>query len=265
MNASSNIARSYEKLSAMGAPANATGAPNANRPEALFLIFIVLGLIACFCGCGSPKPQSGGRAEHISATATNNVAQGENAKESTLQQAESQVTEKLTLPPGSKFKKTETTVRASRKFLAREQVTNTITTEIKIAGTNADNISAVMEKTVSDQAQTKLGAAQKDFARELAVNFAAMRPVLFFGLAMVLVAGALFYFKWWTKGFIALAIGILSIAIYQIFPTNPWLIVGGGTVIFGIAALLVYYAYHKGRLDFLPQLQRQPQTPETSA
>jgi hypothetical protein len=60
----------------------------------------------------------------------------------------------------------------------------------------------------TDHAQTTIGGAQKDTIREWAGKAANLRPVMWAGVIMMtIVAGALFYFGWWTKGALAARTG----------------------------------------------------------
>ncbi len=66
---------------------------------------------------------------------------------------------------------------------------------------------------------------------------------------MTVVAGILGYFGWWTKAGLAVAVGVLMVVMAQTLPDHGGLVLGGGIASFALLALLVLYAYHKGKLD----------------
>jgi hypothetical protein len=104
--------------------------------------------------------------------------------------------------------------------------------------------------TLKDRTETSVGGAQKDTVREWAGKAAALQPVMWAGiLMMTLVAGALFYFGWWTKAAVAVAVGLGMIVLAQTLPEHGSLILFGGLGVFGLVALLVLYSYYKGQLD----------------
>jgi hypothetical protein len=101
-----------------------------------------------------------------------------------------------------------------------------------------------------DQAETTIGAAQMDLAREWAAKATTLQPVMWAGIAMMtVVAGLLAYFGWWTKAGLAVAIGVGMIVLAQTLPAHGTFILFGGVAVFGLAALLILYAYYKGQLD----------------
>jgi hypothetical protein len=110
---------------------------------------------------------------------------------------------------------------------------------------------AVPVRMVSkDHIETNIGAAQKDTLREWAGKAANMQPVMWAGVVMMtLVAGALLYFGWWTKAALAAAVGLTMIVLAQTLPDQGAVILLGGLGVFGVVALLILYAYHKGQLD----------------
>ena len=66
---------------------------------------------------------------------------------------------------------------------------------------------------------------------------------------MTLVAGELVYFGWWTKAAVAVAVGIGMVVLAETLPDHGGMILLGGLAVFGLVALLILYAYHKGQLD----------------
>jgi hypothetical protein len=101
-----------------------------------------------------------------------------------------------------------------------------------------------------DRVETRIGGAQKDTAREWATKAANMQPVIWAGIAMItLVAGALIYFGWWTKAALAAGIGLGMIVLAHTLPEHGAMIFAGGMITFALAAVLVLYAYSKGKLD----------------
>jgi hypothetical protein len=107
-----------------------------------------------------------------------------------------------------------------------------------------------VRRVVKDRTETSIGAAQKDTLREWAGKAAAVRPVMWAGIAMMtVVAGALAYFGWWTKAGLAVVVGLAMIVLAASLPDHGTLVLLGGVGVFGLAALLVLYAYYKGQLD----------------
>jgi hypothetical protein len=101
-----------------------------------------------------------------------------------------------------------------------------------------------------DRTETSIGGAQKDTVREWAGRAANMKPVMWAGIAMMtLVAGVLIYFGWWTKAAVAVGVGLAMVVLAQTLPDHGTVILLGGLGVFGLVALLVLYAYHKGQLD----------------
>jgi hypothetical protein len=101
-----------------------------------------------------------------------------------------------------------------------------------------------------DRTETVIGAAQKDPLREWTGKAAQMRPVIGAGILMMTVVAGLFLdFQWWTKAALAMGVGVGVIVLAQALPGHGTLIVLGGLGVFALLALLILYAYHKGRLD----------------
>lgn len=167
------------------------------------------------------------------------MTQPENPKDSATQKTQAATEEQRTLPPGASLKETKTTVESGH--------TNTFETLLTVP-TNAPSAATITSK-LSDRAETKIGGSFADTARELAERVKSVRPVMFFGLAMLAVAGAFAYFGWWTKAAIAGGVGVGSIVLAQALPGNEGKIILVALVAFALLALLVLYVYHKGRLD----------------
>jgi hypothetical protein len=103
---------------------------------------------------------------------------------------------------------------------------------------------------IRDRTETSIGGAQKDLFREWAAKASNMQPVMWAGIAMTtIVAGALGYFGWWTKAALAVVVGVGMIVIAATLPDHGSMILLGGFGVFGLAALLVLYAYYKGQWD----------------
>ena len=101
-----------------------------------------------------------------------------------------------------------------------------------------------------DRTDTSIGGAQKDTLREWAGKAANMQPVMWAGvLMMTVVAGALLYFGWWTKAVLAAGVGVAMVVLAHTLPGHEAVILLSGLAVFALAALLVLYAYYKGKLD----------------
>jgi hypothetical protein len=201
-----------------------------------FLCFLLFSCLFFCAGCAGPAPQRGGRASHTSASgARMEFHQPENPKDGASQHTESSA--EKAYPPG-------TVIRETESRLINGQ-TNTIVREITVP-TNAP---APLTMTTRDSSQTSIGGSWRDTARELAERVKSIRPVMYFGLAMLLVAGAFAYFGWWTKAGIAAGAGAGAILLAQVLPGHEGMIIAGGGILVVVGALLVLYVYHKGQLD----------------
>lgn len=105
------------------------------------------------------------------------------------------------------------------------------------------------KESIKRRTETKLGAAQKDTAREMAAKFANMRPVQWIGILCILGAGAFIYFQWWTPAIIAGGTGIGLIALAHSIVGNERLILI--LVLAALAIVAVFRSYEKGKLDHL--------------
>jgi hypothetical protein len=187
----------------------------------LFFVVLYSGLMLVWLsGCAGPKPFQGGPARHVSATGSRtDMCQPQNPKEAATQKAQGAIAEQKTFPAGAIFRETKTTVEAGK--------TNTVATELTVP-TNTP-VPAVFTSKLNDSSETRVGGAFADSASELAERVKSIRPVMFFGLAMLAAAVALAYFGWWTKAGIAAGIGVASIALAspawqrnQDHPRRPW-------------------------------------------
>jgi hypothetical protein len=104
--------------------------------------------------------------------------------------------------------------------------------------------------TMRDRIDTTLGAAHRDTTREWASKASQMQPVMWTGIAMMTIVAALLgYVGWWTKAALAVVVGAGIIVLAQALPDHGTTILLAGLGMFGLIALLVLYAYHKGQLD----------------
>ncbi len=117
---------------------------------------------------------------------------------------------------------------------------------------------------VIERTGTTLGAAHRDDSRNLAARFAGLRPVQYTGLLLILGAGALAYFGWWTKAALAAGAGAGMIALAAAIPGHETLILTGGGAVVVLGSLLVLYAYHKGLLDKTSGPNSDPSTGRTT-
>lgn len=106
------------------------------------------------------------------------------------------------------------------------------------------NVTRQVERTV-----VTIGGAHRDEARGLSAKFSAIRPVQYAGLALILGAGALAYFQWWTKAALVGLCGLGMVVVAAVIPGNELLILGGFAAVAVIGCLLVLYAYKSGKLD----------------
>ncbi len=213
-----------------------------------FSYIVVLFLVFLLVGCGTIRPLKPGSARIVSTQAgvTNSyeLTQSENPAHASSQNSER--VQRMELP------------------LAAGSVVQTVTPGLPITSHSLTNSTAypasvtlaapaVMKLETIERTGTVLGAAQKDTSRELTARFAAMRPVQWVGVLLILGAVALAYFGWWTPAGIAGAAGAGMIVLAQVLPGHEWLILAGGVAVAALGVLVVFYAYNSGRLDpYLP-------------
>ena len=217
-----------------------------------------------FAGCHSVKAQKGGAAA-VQITRpghTNSVtlSQSDNPKEPSKQTVRSEQTVEYVLPAGTALWLESGMGTMSGQNLpnnpavpATKQIGSTTNPH---AATAEGRMRAILSGPVpvrcitKDRTETSIGGAQKDTLREWAGKAANMEPVMWAGIIMMtVVAGILVYFGWWTKAAVAVAVGVGMIVVAQTLPDHGAAIILTGLAVFGVVALLVLYAYHKGQLD----------------
>lgn len=213
-----------------------------------FTKFFYVGLWLLATGCSAVKPLKPGTARitlsQAGVTNRYELTQSENPAHASSQNSER--VQRMELP------------------LAAGSVVQTVTPGLPISASALTNPAAypanvtlaapaVMKIETIERTGTVLGAAQKDTSRELSARFAAMRPVQWAGVLLILGAVALAYFGWWTPAGIASAAGMGMIVLAQVLPGHEWLILAGGVAVAALGVLVVFYAYNSGRLDpYLP-------------
>jgi hypothetical protein len=102
-----------------------------------------------------------------------------------------------------------------------------------------------VRETITERAQTQVGTAQKDTARELGARLANMRGVMWVGVAL-LILGPVVGFKmgWFTNGCIAGGVGLLLIILAQIVPGNEAWFGLGGLLLIPLVAYAWYHGHH---------------------
>lgn len=237
----------------------AAGSPPARPPTPNLAWFLrsaaSLFLLGALCGCGLVKPQRGGRA-HLPApsssapTAALEITQPENPAGPSTQTRETTNDLSLLIPAGSTVRQMSVTPPTATTPAATNTVEVTVSAPTSLHQTHAETATQV------------IGAAQKDTSRELGARLAAMRPVQWVGILLLLGAGALAYFGWWTKAAIAGAVGVGMIVVAAVLPGHEAAILAVGGVIVAVALPTILYVYHKGVLDHVRQTQ--PSAPSTT-
>jgi hypothetical protein len=220
-------------------------------------------LLLLFFACEAPHAQRGGesltritRPGHTNAV---RVSQSENPKEPTRQTVESEQTLEYVLPPGTcitfpdgrggLFETANSNLGTQAAAAAGPANPTLLNRELSVPGAILRQPVPV-KCTTKDRTETSIGGAQKDLVREWAGKAANMQPVMWVGIVMMtVIAGILVYFGWWTKAAVAVAVGLMMIVLAQTLPGHGGTIAVGGLAVFGGAALLILYAYYKGRLD----------------
>jgi hypothetical protein len=209
----------------------------------LFAVASGIGLILVLlllAACAMPQAQKGGAATSVisrpgqanSATLT----QSDNPKQPSRQTVQSEQSLEYVLPAGTTIELPGSNLTPGTPCVTRE------------FGMLRQSVPVKM--TSKDRTETSIGGAQKDTMREWAGKAANMQPVMWAGVIMMtLVAGALLYFGWWTKAMLAGAVGLAMVVLAQTLPDHGAVILLGGLGTFGLVALLILYAYHKGQLD----------------
>jgi hypothetical protein len=229
-------------------------------------------LVLLLMGCALPGGQKGGSASTLLSrpghTREARLSQSDNPREPSRQSVQSEQAIEYVLPAGSEVVLGDGGFLADRRLELGDWGRQVLNSRVGAAGSlpaggRAQTPSSYLQTSsariaqpmpvrcvTKDRTETTIGAAQKDTVREWAGKAAQMRPVLWAGLVMMtLVAGILVYFGWWTKAGLAAAIGLGMIVLAQALPGHGTLIVFGGLGVFALLALLILYAYHKGRLD----------------
>jgi hypothetical protein len=217
-------------------------------------------------GCYSVKPQKGGAANtsisRPGQTNTVTLAQSDNPKEPSTQSVQSEQTVEYILPPGTCLSLPSAPACLQQPSLSpsfegegqgRAQfssITPGSPTQPRPPAFAVVQKAMPVKMVLKDHTETSIGGAQRDVAREWARKAANMQPVMWAGIIMMtVVAGILLYFGWWTKAALAIAVGVGMVVVAQTLPDHGTLILLTGLGVFGLAALLILYAYHKGQLD----------------
>jgi hypothetical protein len=206
---------------------------SVSRVLGIVVAVLLLGLMVFGVGCAMPRAQKGGACMTTTRRPgqTHSVAlrQPDNPGEPSSQTVHSEQVIEYGWPPAA-------------------LTASVLLDERAMAGSAPQ---ALPVRVISkDRTETRIGSAQKDTAREWTGKAANLQPVMWAGITMMtLVAGALFYFGWWTKGAVALAVGGGMIVLAQTLPDYGHLILVAGLTLFALTAFLVLYAYHKGQLD----------------
>lgn len=230
--------------------------PNYAAPYFVIFLFSIVMVIA-LTGCSLiPKAQKGGRAE-VSVSETNMVAiaqQPENPSGPATQSQEWEDETFFTLPAGSVLGTGRQTVPMATPAAAAVP-TATKTAPPSSQPENVFTLSGPMPvRQISRRvSNASIGGAHKDEARSLAVRLQAMRPVQWTGIALCVGSIAAFYFGWATIGFLAIAVGGAMIVGAAILPGHETEILVIGGVGLAIAAVLVVYAWHHGKLHALEE------------
>jgi hypothetical protein len=263
------------------------GVLRLSKPLLLILAAAIgVALILLLLGCASIKPLKGGSASNTFArpghTNSASLSQPENPKQRSHQTTETRESIEYVLPAGTAFAVGPTPTLAgvpqhppSPRTAPPSSALAPPPAESLLLGASDSPAAAravipapmPVRVITTDRAETTLGGAQADTARELGAKLANMQPVMWAGIAMVtIVAGAFAYFGWWTKAALAFGVGVAMIILAQEVPDHGLLIAGGGLGLFAVLALLVLYSYFKGRLDqngdgipdFLQNLPKEP-------
>ncbi len=113
---------------------------------------------------------------------------------------------------------------------------------------------------VTEEVNTKIGAAQKDVAREMAAKLGSLRPVMWVGILVFLFGAASFVYpplKLAVGGSVTTSAVIAVSGLAMI--VLPTLIVGNELVILGVglgAALLYWFSHRHGKLQGIVDANR---------
>ena len=223
---------------------------DGSRLWLLMTAITIVALIACY----RPLVQKGGTAtttiRRPGQTNAVTLAQSENPREPSQQLVQSDQTIEYVLPPGTALPLTPETGWPGAAGRPRRLEANADPNLPVAPGLAFLDRSVPVRIVAKDRTETRIGGAQKDTLREWAGKAANLQPVLWAGIIMMtVVAGVFIYFRWWTKAGLAGAVGAAMIGLAQILPEHGSMILFGGLSSFAVLALLVLYAYHKGKLD----------------
>ncbi|MHB8520713.1 MAG: hypothetical protein ACYDH9_08135 [Limisphaerales bacterium] len=220
----------------------------------LFAVLTVALLSACAI---TPKPLKGGHARISSpvsqgstesrlpagaaqagpTAATLEIVQPDNPAAASRQTRESTNEFSVVIPAGSTVRQ----VNVSGAAGGRGATTNALEFTVSAPTTIHQGSGEHVEQT--------LGAAQKDTSRELGARLTALKPVQWVGVLLLLGAGALAYFGWWTKAAICGGVGVAMIVLAATIPGHETAILAVGGAVVAVSLPIVLYIYHKGLLD----------------
>lgn len=219
----------------------------------LWIAALVACALAMLCGCDT-SPQKGGKS-HISVSVprAGTIAEGQTVVSTDLQQPENpkdssqqetRITEEseMPIPAGSVIKQ----ATGSNTFM-----------EFTIAGP------ANLRTKRSVDSGTRIGAAQKDTARELAAKLSSMRPVQVLGALLVLASLAMFHpavsavvaskTVQWVCGGVGLMLLFAPVVVVDMAPMIQAVLVFGGIALVVVWFLAGRNASHAAKANTLQQ------------
>lgn len=224
-----------------------------DRLAGLWIAALLACVLAMLCGCGV-TPQRGGKS-HVSVAVprAGTIAEGQTVVSSDLQQPENpkdssqqetRITEEseMPIPAGSVIKQ----ATGSNTFM-----------EFTIAGP------ANLRTKRSVDSGTRIGAAQKDTARELAAKLSSMRPVQVLGALLVLASLAMFHpavatvvaskTVQWVCGGVGLMLLFAPVVVVDMAPMIQAVLVFGGIAVVVVWFLAGRNASHAATANALQQ------------
>ena len=224
---------------------------------------LALALLAA--GCAGPRPLKGGKAtitRNQAGLLQQTVAQGENAQQPSKQDQETIKVRTYTLPAATRIEQGLVPVaatapaRSQRSTLHAPPSTGCEPSTLNPQPSTSYILSAPMPVIEREEtrAQTELGAAQKDTARDLAAKLSSLKGIVWVGVGLFIFGLASLVYPP-LKAIVASVTTSVALMLGRVaLIVLPTMVVGNELLILGVVALVVgawFLAHRHGQLSGL--------------
>ena len=208
-------------------------------------------------GCAGPRPLKGGRAittRKPAGIVEQTLVQGENASQATKQDQETVKVRTYTLPAGSRIEEPQAPGAAAVQLSTiNSQPINLPPSTLNAQPSTSFVLSSPMPVVEREEtrAQTELGAAQKDTARELGAKLSSLKGIVWVGIGLFLLGLASLVYPPLKVIVASVTTSAAVMAGGLCLMVLPSLIVGNELLILGAVALAVggwFLAHRHGQL-----------------